>query len=298
MLMAMQCRCSRWSQASPTNVDLEKLRGPACGTTSPLLRATFALSAARKASRSDLSCNVWSMFRRQCKSSTRQNAAMRQHFVTETCIASDTTESVWSETGEVLGQIDKQSENGDTTRSRQVPRSPSGKLLRAMQSAGALEMPPLKKWKKLSESAAAPANPDQVGEIDSNQKEEKSGRSQQASHPEMTPFAVTSHQPTSIVPVLEARSKAPHPLSTPTPFQGQPRPHPNKLSPSQEETRYGRVLGEDGATFSGQSVPEMELLFLGTSSGSPTRWRNVSGLLLRMKRGSWLFDCGEGTQHR
>ncbi|GAQ82807.1 hypothetical protein KFL_001250030 [Klebsormidium nitens] len=42
----------------------------------------------------------------------------------------------------------------------------------------------------------------------------------------------------------------------------------------------------------------MELLFLGTSSGTPTLSRNVSGLLLRMKRGTWLFDCGEGTQHR
>lgn len=45
----------------------------------------------------------------------------------------------------------------------------------------------------------------------------------------------------------------------------------------------------------------MELIFLGTIAGSPTRERNVSSLALQLfkERGSfWLFDCGEGTQHR
>lgn len=42
----------------------------------------------------------------------------------------------------------------------------------------------------------------------------------------------------------------------------------------------------------------MELIFLGTSSGTPTRHRNVAGLALR-SGGAWdLFDCGEGSQHR
>lgn len=44
----------------------------------------------------------------------------------------------------------------------------------------------------------------------------------------------------------------------------------------------------------------MEIIFLGTSSGSPTKSRNVSGLALK-KAGAkpWiLVDCGEGTQHR
>src|SRR5690606_19134151 len=44
----------------------------------------------------------------------------------------------------------------------------------------------------------------------------------------------------------------------------------------------------------------MELLFLGTSSGTPTRARNVSGLglLEDSGKGWYLIDCGEGTQHQ
>ncbi|NJK34948.1 MAG: ribonuclease Z [Oscillatoriales cyanobacterium SM2_2_1] len=44
----------------------------------------------------------------------------------------------------------------------------------------------------------------------------------------------------------------------------------------------------------------MQVTFLGTSSGVPTRQRNVSSLTLRLSQRSevWLFDCGEGTQHQ
>lgn len=44
----------------------------------------------------------------------------------------------------------------------------------------------------------------------------------------------------------------------------------------------------------------MEITFLGTSSGVPTKFRNVSSVALRLtQRGEiWLFDCGEGTQHQ
>ena len=44
----------------------------------------------------------------------------------------------------------------------------------------------------------------------------------------------------------------------------------------------------------------MELIFLGTSSGTPTRYRNVPATALRMKNNKdwYLVDCGEGTQHQ
>lgn len=44
----------------------------------------------------------------------------------------------------------------------------------------------------------------------------------------------------------------------------------------------------------------MQITFLGTSSGVPTRCRNVSSLAIKLPQRSeiWLFDCGEGTQHQ
>ncbi|MEB5922899.1 ribonuclease Z [Franconibacter daqui] len=45
----------------------------------------------------------------------------------------------------------------------------------------------------------------------------------------------------------------------------------------------------------------MELTFLGTSAGVPTRNRNVTAMVLNpllARPGLWLFDCGEGTQHQ
>lgn len=45
----------------------------------------------------------------------------------------------------------------------------------------------------------------------------------------------------------------------------------------------------------------MELYFLGTGAGSPSRTRNVTAIALQVlqERGTWwLFDCGEGTQHQ
>ena len=44
----------------------------------------------------------------------------------------------------------------------------------------------------------------------------------------------------------------------------------------------------------------MQVTFLGTSSGVPTRGRNVSAVALRLPQRAelWLFDCVEGTQHQ
>ncbi len=44
----------------------------------------------------------------------------------------------------------------------------------------------------------------------------------------------------------------------------------------------------------------MLLTFLGTSSGTPTRARNVTSIALQLPQRAalWLFDCGEGTQHQ
>ena len=38
-----------------------------------------------------------------------------------------------------------------------------------------------------------------------------------------------------------------------------------------------------------------ELLFLGTGSASPSKYRNVSAILLSLPRGGLLMDCDEGT---
>ena len=44
----------------------------------------------------------------------------------------------------------------------------------------------------------------------------------------------------------------------------------------------------------------MEFTFLGTSAGTPTRSRNVTGLALCHSgpKPWYLVDCGEGTQHQ
>ncbi|MBW7458707.1 ribonuclease Z [Paenibacillus sepulcri] len=45
----------------------------------------------------------------------------------------------------------------------------------------------------------------------------------------------------------------------------------------------------------------MQIVFLGTSAGRPTKARNVTSIALKLpepSNGFWLIDCGEGTQHR
>lgn len=48
-------------------------------------------------------------------------------------------------------------------------------------------------------------------------------------------------------------------------------------------------------------MTEMELLFLGTGSGVPSKQRNVTSIALKLldeRNSVWLFDCGEGTQQQ
>ncbi|MDR3416882.1 MAG: MBL fold metallo-hydrolase [Nevskia sp.] len=51
---------------------------------------------------------------------------------------------------------------------------------------------------------------------------------------------------------------------------------------------------------SAKAEPTVDLIFLGTSSGTPTRDRNVSAAAIKRSdsRRWYLVDCGEGTQHR
>jgi ribonuclease Z len=42
----------------------------------------------------------------------------------------------------------------------------------------------------------------------------------------------------------------------------------------------------------------IQLVFLGTSSAQPSPTRNHSSLALNLNSDTWLFDCGEATQHQ
>ncbi|KAG2528912.1 hypothetical protein BBO99_00003043 [Phytophthora kernoviae] len=44
-----------------------------------------------------------------------------------------------------------------------------------------------------------------------------------------------------------------------------------------------------------KSFSGFELLFLGTSAGSPSVRRNPTGVCLRLARSNWMFDCAEGS---
>lgn len=50
-----------------------------------------------------------------------------------------------------------------------------------------------------------------------------------------------------------------------------------------------------------RGVGNVELTFLGTGAGLPSKERNVTSQALELSEmglGTWLFDCGEGTQHQ
>jgi ribonuclease Z len=52
-----------------------------------------------------------------------------------------------------------------------------------------------------------------------------------------------------------------------------------------------RAYGSSGWSFRG-----IDIEFLGTGSCTPTPYRNVACVGVRMASQDWLFDCGEGTQ--
>jgi ribonuclease Z len=60
------------------------------------------------------------------------------------------------------------------------------------------------------------------------------------------------------------------------------------------------MLWQDREVVVGYYAAALEITFLGTSSGVPTRSRNVSSVVMKLPQRAelWLFDCGEGTQHQ
>jgi ribonuclease Z len=63
--------------------------------------------------------------------------------------------------------------------------------------------------------------------------------------------------------------------------------------PASSSSASDAIVVDGDTNFSG-----MEVVFLGTSSGSPSFTRNVSSYALRLTDEIWLFDCGEATQHQ
>jgi ribonuclease Z len=65
----------------------------------------------------------------------------------------------------------------------------------------------------------------------------------------------------------------------------------------QEPSASGQQAEHDAR----MEMDALELYFLGTGAGLPSKDRNVTSIALRMEQETaafWLFDCGEGTQHR
>jgi len=70
--------------------------------------------------------------------------------------------------------------------------------------------------------------------------------------------------------------------------------------PENGSCRRFRMCGLNNRVMIGR-VSKVELWFMGTSAGMPIRGRNVTSVVLRLSRmggASWMFDCGEGTQHQ
>ena len=69
---------------------------------------------------------------------------------------------------------------------------------------------------------------------------------------------------------------------------------------SQMEQKFGPGSMKRGNEMKG-GISTMELQFLGTGAGMPSKMRNTSSVVLNLSaegEGYWLFDCGEATQHQ
>ncbi|GLJ16002.1 hypothetical protein SUGI_0265040 [Cryptomeria japonica] len=73
---------------------------------------------------------------------------------------------------------------------------------------------------------------------------------------------------------------------------------------AQKETQFKLPLGVNGCKgteaipmcLEGVSRDEMEIVFLGTGSSQPSKYRNVSSIFVNLfRKGGILLDCGEGT---
>ncbi|OCT49825.1 putative tRNA processing endoribonuclease Trz1 [Cladophialophora carrionii] len=72
------------------------------------------------------------------------------------------------------------------------------------------------------------------------------------------------------------------------------------LEPAVQEMLQDDISSYRAATSAfvpGADLQEPEIITLGTGSAAPSKYRNVSAVLLRMPQGmgNYLFDCGEGT---
>ena len=72
------------------------------------------------------------------------------------------------------------------------------------------------------------------------------------------------------------------------------------MAPAPATLVIGRVWRGTRGSMPARPPSAVQVTFLGTSSGVPTRSRNVSAVGLRLPQRAelWLFDCGEATQHQ
>ena len=70
-------------------------------------------------------------------------------------------------------------------------------------------------------------------------------------------------------------------------------------NPSHDNMKRSRAeRGKQRSQLRTARVDDMFLTFLGTSSGAPSTTRNQQALMLQLCGETWLFDCGEASQHR